>query len=288
MQSSNRGASGQSTEARRDLEGKVAIVSGGASGIGLAAARRLHAAGTSIVLLDLNAAAGEEAARDLGGRFIRLDVGEPDEWEAAVASVVAESGGIDIAFLNAGVITGEADVAAVSPAQYQRIMRANVDGVFYGARAVVPAMVERGGGAIVATASLAGLIAYSPDPVYALTKTAVVGLVRALAPQLSEKGITINAICPGLVDTPLLSPEAKAVAVAADFPLIPVTDIAEAVYGRVVGSDTGQAFVCQMNREATAYRFSGVPGPRGSAAGRTPPAGLAADEELRKGVGGSL
>jgi len=233
-------------------------------------------------LLDLDAERGAAAASQLGGHFVRVDVGEPDDWGRALAEVEERFGRLDIAYLNAGVLTHEARVTEVTDEQYRRIMRANVDGVFFGARAVVPALERSGGGAIVATASLAGLIAYSPDPVYALTKHAVVGLVRALAPQLSEKNITINAICPGIVDTPMLGPDARELAIAANFPLIPVTDIAEAVYGRVVGMETGQAWVCQMNREATSYRFANVPGPRGDVAGRTPPAGLAADEELRK------
>src|SRR5256885_17054938 len=88
--------------------------------------------------------------------------------------------------------------------QSRRIMGPNVDGVVFGARALVPSMAARGGGAIVATASLAGLIAFSPDPIYTLTKHAVVGLVRALAPQLEPPGIPPNAVCPGLTDTPLV------------------------------------------------------------------------------------
>jgi hypothetical protein len=80
----------------------------------------------------------------------------------------------------------------------------------------------------------------------------------------------------------MLGADARELVRAANFAIIPATDIAEAVYGRVIGSETGQAWVCQMNREATAYRFAGVPGPRGDLAGRTPPAGLAADEELRR------
>ncbi len=269
-------------EVPADLEGRVALVTGAASGIGLATAHRLHRAGASVAVLDLDAAAGEAAARQLGGCFVPIDVGDPENWRRAVAEVEERLGGLDAAVLNAGVVTPEGDLTRISDEQYRHITRTNVDGVFFGARAVVPAIARRGGGAIVATASLAGLIAYSPDPVYAMTKAAVVALVRALAPQLEAHGITVNAICPGLVDTPLLGPEARALAAGAGFPLIPVTDIADAVHGRVVGSETGQAFVCQVGREPTAYRFAGVPGPRGEAAGRTPPAGLAAEEELRK------
>jgi NAD(P)-dependent dehydrogenase (short-subunit alcohol dehydrogenase family) len=267
----------------RELDGKVALVTGAASGIGLATARRLRSAGAEIAVLDRDPVGGAAAAEELGGHFVQVDVGDPDDWKRAVAAVEEQLGWIDIAFLNAGVTTPGADVTEVTDEQYRRILGANLDGVFFGVRAVTAAIERRGGGAIVATASLAGLIAYSPDPVYAMTKTAVVGLVRALAPQLLAKNITINAICPGLVDTPLLGPDARKMAEAVNFPLIPVTDIAEAVFGRVVGTETGQAWVCQMNREPISYRFAGVPGPRGDAAGRTPPAGLAADEELRKG-----
>ena len=197
-------------------------------------------------------------------------------WPSASESF----GGIDLVFLNAGVITPEPDVTEITDEAYRRIVSANVDGVFYGVRAVVPSMEGRGGGAIVATASLAGLISYSPDPVYAMTKHAVVGLVRALAPQLESKRITINAICPGLVDTPLLSAEAKAMAADVGFPLIPATDIAEAVLDRMTGVETGRAWVCQPGREAMAYRFAGVPGPGGAAAGRTPPAALGCSRSI--------
>jgi len=260
------------------LDGKIALITGGASGIGLATARRLRGEGAQIVVADLDAERGKAVAEELDGRSLRLDVGEPDEWAEAVSAITAELGGIDIAYLNAGVVTGVSDLLAVTDEQYRRIMRANVDGVFFGARAVVPAIERRGGGAIVATASIAGLIAYVPDPVYALTKHAVVGLVRALAPQLEAKGITINAICPGIVDTPLLGDAARKVIAAADFPMIPATDIAEAVYGRIVGEDTGKAWVVQVGLGAVPYRFSGVPGPRGGSAGRTPPTGLAGDQ----------
>src|ERR671934_1503755 len=97
------------------------------------------------------------------------------------------------------VVTQQPDITQLTEAQYRRIMGPNVDGVVFGARAVVPAIAARGGGAIVATASLAGLIAFAPDPIYTLTKHAVVGFVRSLAQPLESRGITINAVCPGIV-----------------------------------------------------------------------------------------
>ena len=264
----------------RPLGGKVALVTGGASGIGLATARRLATAGASLVVADLVQAPGTDELAELDARYVSADVGDPGDWERVVHTATEAYGGIDVAFLNAGVITPEGDLTAVTVEAYRRIVGANVDGVFYGARAVVPSMEARGGGAIVATASLAGLIAYSPDPVYAMTKHAVVGLVRALGPQLSAKGITINVICPGIVDTPLLTAEARQLIEAAGFPMISPDDIAEAVLGRMTGGETGQAWICQAGRDPVAYRPAGVPGPAGAAAGRVPPTALAAHDQI--------
>src|SRR4051812_37269172 len=150
-------------------------------------------------------------------------------------------------------------------------MRPNVDGVVFGARALAPELIARGGGAIVATASLAGLIAFSPDPIYTLTKHAVVGFVRALAPQLEPRGITVNAVCPGLTDTPLVAGEGRQRLEDVGFPLIPPTDIAAAVLACMTSTATGQAYVCQAGRPPVPYEFRGVPGPR---SGERPPEGL--------------
>ena len=247
------------------LAGKVALVTGGASGIGLATARRLRTAGADVVVVDVQPPPPD--AGDMS--YVEADVAEPGEWDRILREA---GGGVDVAHLNAGVTTGSAAIVELTDEQYRRIMRVNVDGVVFGARAVVPSMVARGGGAIVATASLAGLIAFSPDPIYTLTKHAVVGLVRALAPTLQPHGITVNAVCPGLTDTPLLGAEAKTALDAAGFPLIDPDAIAAAVEHCMTGDVTGQAFVCQAGREPTPYRFSGVPGP---ASHQRPPAARA-------------
>jgi NAD(P)-dependent dehydrogenase (short-subunit alcohol dehydrogenase family) len=244
------------------LDGKVALVTGGASGIGLATARRFSAEGAAVVIADLSADAGERAAKEVDGRFVRLDVADSAAWSAVVAELEKAYGGVDVAHLNAGVVTGEANIDALTDQQYRRIMGANVDGVVFGARAVVPAMARRGGGAIVATASLAGLISFPPDPIYTLTKHAVVGLVRSLAPQLEARSITINCVCPGIVDTPLVGEDSKAMLTAAGFPVIDPGDIAAAVLACVTGTRTGQAWACQAGREPIAYEFRDVPGPR--------------------------
>jgi len=196
------------------FDGKVALVTGAASGIGLATAERLSAEGAQVLLADIDEANGRPAAEKLGAEFARLDVGDPAEWAEVVAQLGARAGGLDIAYLNAGVTTYPAtadgladfDIATLDDAAYRRILAVNLDGVVFGARAVAPALVARGGGAIVATASVAGLIGFAPDPIYTATKHAVVGLVRALAPGLRARGITINAICPAGVATAILGP----------------------------------------------------------------------------------
>jgi NAD(P)-dependent dehydrogenase (short-subunit alcohol dehydrogenase family) len=265
------------------VAGKVAVVTGGASGIGRATARLLAAEGARVAVLDLDRGGGQVVADEIGGWFLPADVAEPAAWRAAVDSVDGLAGGIDLAFLNAGVTTGQADIAALTDEQYRRIMRPNVDGVVFGVRAVVPSMARRGGGAIVATASLAGLIAYDPDPIYCLTKHAVVGLVRALGPQLAEKGITINAVCPGMTDTPLVAADKMAALRAAHFPVIPAEDIARAVVDRMIASDSALPWVCQAGREAIAYHHRRVPGPRAEGAeGLAPPAVVAGHDQLRR------
>ena len=253
------------------LAGKVALVTGGASGIGLATGRRLRDAGATVVVVDMNEDAGLTAAGELGGTFLAADVAEPADWERVVAEVDRDLGGIDVAHLNAGTSIGQAVIEDLTDEQYRRIMRANVDGVVFGVRAVVPSMARRGGGAIVATASLAGLIPIAFDPVYALTKHAVVGLVRSLVPHLRDKGITINAVCPGLTDTPLIGP-AREMLEQSGFPLIAPDEIAAAVLGCVTGSASGQAIVCQAGRKPVPYEFHNVPGPRSPGAeGQLPP-----------------
>jgi NAD(P)-dependent dehydrogenase (short-subunit alcohol dehydrogenase family) len=257
------------------LEGKVAVVTGGASGIGLASCRRLASEGATIVVVDANGEGAQMAATELGAVALQADVGAPGEW-ARIVEAGRRLGGIDIAYLNAGVTTGEEDITKLTDEQYRRIMAVNVDGIVFGTRAVVPELVGRGGGAVVATSSLAGVVAFAGDPIYTLTKHAVVGFVRAVAPRLAEHHITINAICPGLVDTPLIDGEIRDSLASAGFPLIPAEAVAEAVLGCVLGEDTGQAVVVQLGRDAVAYRFGRPPGPRAPGVeGRIPPEWLA-------------
>ena len=261
------------------LSGNVEVVTGGGSGIGLATATRLADAGASVALVDLDGESAERAAAALGGIGLQADVGRSGAWPAIVDAVTSRFGGIDLAHLNAGVTTGEADITRVTDEIYRRAAGVNVDGVVFGVRALVPAMTARGGGAIVATASLAGLIGFSPDPIYCLTKHAVVGFVRSLGPQLAERNITINAVCPSIVDTPLIDDVREALE-GSGFPLIDVSAVAGTVVDLLSGQETGQAMVIQAGREALAFRFARPPGPRaGGTVGQMPPTELAAHDQ---------
>jgi NAD(P)-dependent dehydrogenase (short-subunit alcohol dehydrogenase family) len=269
------------------LGGKVAVVTGGASGIGRATAVRLAGEGATVVVADIDAAGARKVADEVGGRPAELDVGDPAAWRRLVDELTGPGspgggdGGVDIAVLNAGIATGEDRITHLTDDAYRRIMAINVDGVVFGARALVPLIARRGGGAVVATSSLAGIIAFPPDPIYTLTKHAVVGLVRSLAPQLERDGITINAICPGLTDTPLLG-GLRAQLEQGGFPIMPPEQIAAAVVEAVLDGGTGRALVCQPGREPTEFRFSNVPGPLGEGVtGMPPPQRLHMDREDR-------
>jgi NAD(P)-dependent dehydrogenase (short-subunit alcohol dehydrogenase family) len=263
----------------RSLQGRKALVTGGASGIGLATARRFIDEGASVVIVDLNEAAGKQAAGDVGAVFVRADVSDSSDVAEAFRAASSELGGLDIAYMNAGVGIfvpgsrgpGEAfDIAEMTEEAYRRIMGVNVDGVVYGVREAVRTIT--GPGSILCTASIAGITAYPPDPIYALTKHAVVGLVRALGPPLAAKGITINAICPGITDTPLVGEEAKTFLTNAGFPLIPPSTIAEAVVRAITSGESGNAWVIQPGRDPMPYAFRGIPGPRTEGAeGMRPP-----------------
>jgi NAD(P)-dependent dehydrogenase (short-subunit alcohol dehydrogenase family) len=258
-----------------ELPGKVALVTGGGSGIGRATAQRLAAEDMRVCVVDLDGDAAHAVAEPIGGVALTADVAQSARVDAAFAECAARLGSVDLAFLNAGIAIGVADIGELSDDEYRRIMGPNVDGVVFGARAAIRQMRAQGsGGVIVATASLAGLIAFPPDPVYTLTKHAVVGFVRSLAPTVAREAITAHAVCPGLTDTNILGDEAKAALRDAGFPLMGPEQIAEAVVtaARSPAEASGTCWVCQPGLTPTPYEFRDVPGPRTEAArGRVPP-----------------
>jgi NAD(P)-dependent dehydrogenase (short-subunit alcohol dehydrogenase family) len=245
------------------LARKVALVTGGASGIGRATSIRLAAAGARVFVVDRDREHAAAVAAEVGGEAFAADMGDSAEVDASFAACTNEFGGVDIAFLNAGIAIGVADLGTLTDDDYYRMMRVNVDGVVFGLRAAIRAMRARGGGAIVATSSLAGIIPFPPDPVYDASKHAVVGLIRSAAPTLAAHGITANTVNPGIVDTNILAGEAKALLRAAGFPIMDPAQIAEAAFGLVTTGVTGECWVCQPGREPVAYTFRDVPGPRG-------------------------
>jgi NAD(P)-dependent dehydrogenase (short-subunit alcohol dehydrogenase family) len=237
------------------FEGRVALVTGGGSGIGAAVSRRLAAEGARVVVADIVGDAAASVAGEIGGRGLVLDVGSATAWAKAIDGILAAEGGLDVVHLNAGVSTGEGDPTLLTEAQYRRVMGANLDGVVYGTRAAAGAMKARGGGAIVATASLAGIIAFAPDPIYTLTKHAVVGFVRSSAMALGAYGITINCLCPAVVDTPLIG-EARDRLMEVGLPLIPPSEIADALVTVVRGGGTGEAWTCVPHRDPEPWTFA--------------------------------
>jgi NAD(P)-dependent dehydrogenase (short-subunit alcohol dehydrogenase family) len=256
----------------RDVRDKVALVTGGASGIGLATVERLSEEGAKVFVVDVDEQGAHAAAGSFAGLGHAADVGDPDQVDEAFERCERELGAVDIAFLNAGIAIGVADLTQLDGATYRKIMRVNVDGVVYGLRAAIRSMQPRGQGAIVATASLAGIVPFPPDPIYDASKHAVVGLMRSVAPTLEPLGITANCVNPGMTDTNILSDDAKTMFAEMDFPLMPARQIADAVLEAVTSGATGACFVCQPGREAVPYEFRNVPGPRtDEARGRVPP-----------------
>ncbi len=256
-----------------ELEGKVALITGAASGIGRATSERLAAAGATICAVDFDLSGVRDLIGSLGtGIAIEADCADPEAVEDAFAQCEGELGGPDIAFLNAGIAIGVSNLTELDDATYQKIQRVNVDGVVYGARAAIPRMERRGGGAIVATSSLAGLIPFPPDPIYDGGKHFVVGLMRSLAPTLAPKHITSNTVNPGITDTNIIDQATKDFLESAGFPVMPAGQIADAVFGLVTSGVTGQCWVCQAGRDPVPYEFRDVPGPRATGAeGKRPP-----------------
>jgi NAD(P)-dependent dehydrogenase (short-subunit alcohol dehydrogenase family) len=244
------------------MQGRVALVTGGASGLGLAAARALREAGATIVIADLDAEGGARAAAELGdGGFVATDVSDPGANQAMVKYAVDRYGGLDYVYLNAGVSTGCGVGDDFDLALYRRAMGANLDGVVFGTHAALPALRARGGGAIVATASLAGLTAVPYDPLYSANKHAVVGLARSLGPGLAFENIRFNAVCPGFAESRIIVNIRDAL-VDQGIEIIPAETVAGAVMTLFRGEMTGECWFVQPGRDPAAFEFRRVPGPR--------------------------
>ena len=246
---------------RGSLRGAVALVTGAANGIGAGAATRLAGLGAKVVLADVDDTAGRDLAGSLGGLYVHCDVAELADNRAAVAAAIAHFGGLDLVHLNAGVAGGCGVGEDFDLPGYRRAMGTNVDGVVFGVHAALPALRRRGGGTIVVTASLAGLMPVPPEPLYGAGKHAVVGLVRSLGPTLAEEGIRINALCPGFADTALVEGIREWVD-AVGAPLLSVADVVDAFMSVVESDGAGQCWFVQPGRPSEPFAFRNVPGPR--------------------------
>jgi meso-butanediol dehydrogenase/(S,S)-butanediol dehydrogenase/diacetyl reductase len=184
--------------------GRIAIVTGGASGIGAATVRLLVAGGARVLIADLPTSAGAALANELDQAFFALDVADRVQVEAMVADAVDRFGGLDILVSNAGIGSfGEAP--DMDPATWHRVIAVDLDAVFFGARAAIPVMRARGRGVIVNTASISGLGGDYGFAAYNAAKAAVINLTRTLAIDHGKDGIRVNALAPGLVATPITS-----------------------------------------------------------------------------------
>ena len=213
----------------QDLAGHVALVTGGGGGIGRAICARLADRACRVVVADVDEAAAEAVAVEIGGVAQCFDVVSPDEWEHAVAVLVAEHGRLDRVVLNAGVMSRPRGVAIDDgdPLDWMRerydiVRGVNLDGVAHGVLATVDE-VARHRGSMVVTASMSGLDPRPGDPAYSMTKAGVIALVRALAPALAQRGVAIGAVCPAGTDTPLIPPDVR----RSDVELAPPAFIAE-------------------------------------------------------------
>lgn len=236
---------------------QVAIVTGAASGIGAASARHLASLGAHVVAVDLAEVGVQTLADEIDGTAAVLDVADVGAWENLIADVHAEYGGIDLAHLNAGIVTTPHpySVLEVTLAQYRRVMGVNLDGVLLPVLLLAPHMQHRGGGAIVATASLAGLGPYHDDPFYAATKHAVVGFVRSAAPQLAAVGVRIHAICPGAVRTALIDDFIQARLDAGGRATLDPAEVAVAVADMLASDDSGLVRTIVEGRGARDHTF---------------------------------
>jgi 3alpha(or 20beta)-hydroxysteroid dehydrogenase len=190
------------------LEGKVAVITGGAGGIGQATVRRFANAGAQVVIADVNDA--QALADEVAGLFVQTDVSDEAQVEALMNAAASAHGRIDVVINNAGIPVGGAAIADVAADDVRRSFGTNALGAVYGIKHAVPHMQE--GGAIINTASLAGLQGMYGSGPYVAAKFAVVGITKTAALELAGRGIRVNCVCPGNIDTPMgASPDFAAV-----------------------------------------------------------------------------
>jgi 3alpha(or 20beta)-hydroxysteroid dehydrogenase len=190
------------------LDGKVALISGAARGQGAAEARLFVVEGASVVIGDVLEEEGRATAADLGGgaRFVHLDVTSEDSWTTAVGAAVHAYGGLHVLVSNAGVSPPPTPLVELTLADYEAVIRVNQIGTFLGMRAAIPAILASGGGAIVTVSSVGGVQGVAGMASYSSSKFAVRALTRVAALELAARGIRVNTIVPGPIDTAMMQP----------------------------------------------------------------------------------
>lgn len=188
-----------------EFAGKVAIVTGGASGIGAACARQLAAGGAKVVVADLHEEQAMTLAEEISGAGFALDVSSPEQVEAMVAFAEERFGALHLAVNNAGIGGPSAPVGEYSLEDWRRVIDVNLNSVFYSMRFELPAIERAGGGAIVNMTSILGSVGFQGSSAYVAAKHGVVGLTKEAAVSYAARGIRINAVGPGFIDTPLLA-----------------------------------------------------------------------------------
>ncbi len=237
--------------------GSVALITGGTGGFGRALAAKLKERDVTAVLADLDSDRSRQVAADLGCPFVVLDVTDRAANERVVAQVEAEHGRLDAIFLNAG-IAGFDSEDLFDLESFIRVVDVDLFGVVYGAAAAIPALKRAGGGAIVVTASLAGLSPMASDPGYSVAKGGAVAFVRSMAPRLAAENIAITAICPGFADTAIIDPIREEFE-KAGFPVLTADEVADAMVAAWASGEPGTAYIIQPGIGAVPYTFKGVP-----------------------------
>jgi NAD(P)-dependent dehydrogenase (short-subunit alcohol dehydrogenase family) len=188
------------------LHGKVAVVTGAGSGIGLATARRFAAEGATVICADIDAGAGSVAAKEVGGEYVQVDVTDEEQVKALFADAVAKYGSLDIAFNNAGISPPDDDsILDTGIDAWRRVQEVNLTSVYLCCKYAIENMLATGGGSIINTASFVAVMGSATSQIsYTASKGGVLAMSRELGVQFARQGIRVNALCPGPVNTPLL------------------------------------------------------------------------------------